>query len=371
MLAGERARARPGTIRVSFGARTRYQVRLVASGFEGLADDLARVAPGRRAVVVSDRNVFKWHGAALRAELERGGRSVLEVIVAPGERSKNVRQASRLWDFLVREGVDRATPLVALGGGVVGDLGGFVAATYMRGIPLIQVPTTLLAQVDSSIGGKTGVDHALGKNLIGAFYQPRAVFASMSALETLPEREYRAGLAEVVKAAVLGDAVLFERMERRPDEVLERSPRLLGELVRRAVAVKARVVSKDPAEKGLRATLNLGHTLAHALEQIHGYRGLLHGEAVAIGLAAAARVSRQRGWSSVEVARRICELLEALRLPTRRPGLSATDVQAAMGRDKKAVDTSVRFVAPASIGATTFHWVPVKTLARQLVAAAA
>lgn len=371
MHARYRGRSAASSIRVSFDSRTSYEVRLVLGGFDGLARQAAEVASGRRAVVVCDRNVFEIHGAAVRAELERAGREVLELVVPPGEASKSVPRVAKLWDALVRARVDRSTPLLAVGGGVVGDLGGFVAATYMRGIPLIQVPTTLLAQVDSSIGGKTGVDHALGKNLIGAFYQPRAVFASMAALATLPEREFRAGLAEVVKAGVLGDAALFERMERDPADVLRRDPEVLHDCVRRAIAVKAAVVRQDPTEKGLRAVLNLGHTLAHAIEQIDGFRGLLHGEAVAIGLAAAARVSRRRGWASAEVARRICGLLESLGLPTRRPGLAVADVQAAMERDKKAVGSSVRFVAPASIGGTTFHWVQVASLARQLVAAAA
>ncbi|MBK7972268.1 MAG: 3-dehydroquinate synthase [Deltaproteobacteria bacterium] len=356
---------------MSFDTRVKYEIRLEAGGFDGLAAEVARVAPGRRAVLVTDRNVFEHHGSAVRTELERGGREVLELVVPAGEPSKTVARAGKLWDALVRAGVDRSTPLLALGGGVVGDLGGFVASTYLRGIPLIQVPTTLLAQVDSAIGGKTAVDHALGKNLIGAFYQPRAVFASMAALETLPDREYRAGLAEVVKAGVIGDAELFERMEADPAAVLERRPALLRDLVRRALAVKADVVSHDPNETGLRAVLNLGHTLAHAIEKIEGYRGALHGEAVAIGLASAARLSKRRGWTSAEVSRRICALLEAFGLPTRRPGLTVEEVQVALVRDKKTVGDSVRFVAPASIGGTTFHWVPVASLARQLVAAAA
>lgn len=365
------ATARTRSVRVSIGSRSSYSVRLEAGGFGGLADEVDAVAPGRRAVLLTDRNVIRIHGAAVRAELERSGREVLDLVVAAGERSKSIASASRLWDALARASVDRSTPLVALGGGVVGDLGGFVAATYMRGIPLIQVPTTLLAQVDSSIGGKTAVDHVLGKNLIGAFYQPRAVFACMDALVTLPEREYKAGLAEVVKAGVLGDAALFERIEQHPAEVSARRPGLLRELVRRAIAVKARVVSKDPTEKGLRAVLNLGHTLAHAIEQIDGYRGLLHGEAVAIGLAAAARVSRRHGWTTADVAGRICAVLEVLGLPTRRPGLSAEHVRAALDRDKKAAGGAVRFVAPVSIGGTTLHWIPVASLAKQLVAAAA
>lgn len=356
---------------MSFASRVGCEIHLVDGGFEGLAEVVDGVAPGRNAVLLSDRNVLRHHGDAVRAELGRSGREVLELVVPPGESSKSVSRVTRLWSALVGASVDRSTPLVALGGGVVGDLGGFVAATYLRGIPLIQVPTTLLAQVDSSIGGKTGVDHALGKNLIGAFYQPRAVFASMAALGTLPEREYRAGLAEVVKAGVLGDPILFERMERSPAGVLKRQPRLVRDLVRRAIAVKARVVREDPTEKGRRAVLNLGHTLAHAIEQVEGYRGLLHGEAVAIGMAAAARVARRRGWAPADVSRRICGLLEDLGLPTRRPGLRAAEVLNAMARDKKVVGSKVRFVAPVAIGGTTFRWVPVASLARQLVAAAA
>ncbi len=364
-------RARRGTsLVVHPDGASPYSVHFVVGGFRRLGALVGVVAPGGRAVLLADSKVDRLYGAAVAGELARAGRSVLRLRVPAGEPSKSVGQVERLWDALVRARVDRTVPLVALGGGVVGDLGGFVAATYLRGIPLIQVPTTLLAQVDSSVGGKTGVDHRLGKNLIGAFHHPRAVFANMSALQSLPEREYRAGLAEVVKSAVLGDAELFRRLETDADLVGRRATATLQWVVRRAVSVKAAVVGRDPYERGERATLNLGHTLAHVLEQIDRYRGLRHGEAVAIGLAASARLAAGRGWLAASSKDRICALLERLGLPIRRTDLSARQIAGALGRDKKVIGESLRFVAPIGIGATRLEWIPIETLAGELAAAA-
>ncbi len=358
-------------MRVRTGARAGYDVVVCDTGLDELVARVSRLVPGPRVVLFSDSRVMALHGKGVRGAFHDTGRDVVEIVVPPGERSKTVLRASLAWDRLVEASIDRNTPLIALGGGVVGDLGGFVAATYLRGIPLIQVPTTLLALVDSSVGGKTAVDHALGKNLIGAFYQPRLVFASLEVLATLPRREYRAGLAEIVKAAVLGDAELFEDIERSVDAIERRDAATLRRLVTRAVRVKARVVERDPTERGVRACLNLGHTLGHAIEQLDGYRGLRHGEAVAVGLAAAARFSLARGWLRERAAARICELLRALGLPTSRPGLDASAVAVAIRRDKKVVASSVRFVAPTAIGRTAFRSIAVEELARGLVTAVA
>ncbi len=368
--ADRRSRAARTTVRVRIDRATRYDVVLCDSGLDGLVPILDRVAPGGRAVLFTDSRVMGIHGVGLHSAIRRSGREVFVHTVPAGERSKSFREVTRAWNALVREGVDRKTPLIALGGGVVGDLGGFVAATYLRGIPLIQVPTTLLALVDSSVGGKTGVDHPLGKNLVGAFYQPRAVFSSMEVLRTLPAREYTAGLAEVVKSAVLGDSALFETLEDSVEAIQAREPAVLRRVISGSVRVKARVVEKDPKERGVRASLNLGHTLAHAIEQIDGYRGLRHGEAVAVGLAAASRFAQARGWLTERATMRICALLDALGLPTRRADLDVRHVARAMGRDKKAEAARVRFVAPLAIGRTGFRWIPVDELAQELVTAA-
>ena len=357
-------------VRVEVAEDRRYPVRIRARGFDGLGSLLDRVGVGERVVLLSDRRVARLYGGAVRRELEGAGREVLAIRVPSGEREKTLATCERIYDRLVAARVDRTDVILTLGGGVIGDLGGFVAATYLRGIRFLQVPTTLLAQVDASVGGKTGVNHPGGKNLIGAFHQPVGVYANMETLRTLSDREYRSGLAEVVKYGIIRDPLLFQTLEERVDDVREREPELMGRIVRRCVQIKADVVAEDEREAGPRAILNLGHTLGHALELIEGYGHLAHGEAVAIGTAAAARLSAERGWLGAADRDRIVQLLSDLGLPVAVDGIPVAALVGAIGRDKKVRGREVRFVAPTALGETAFRMISVKELARDLARAA-
>jgi 3-dehydroquinate synthase len=273
-------------------------------------------------------------------------------VLPPGEATKSLASASRLFDRLVSMNADRHTAVIAVGGGVIGDLAGFVAATYARGVPLVMIPTTLLAQVDSSVGGKVGVNHPEAKNIIGAFHQPSAVWIDTETLRTLPDRELRCGLAEVVKYGVILDEAFFKEQEDRVDAILARDDRVLRWMVARSCELKASVVSRDEREEtGLRAVLNFGHTIAHAIEAVAGYDGpYQHGEAVSVGMVAEARLAERLGWIGSDVVGRIAGLLDRLGLPTSAPGLDADRLLAAMGRDKKNRGGRIRFVLPRSIG---------------------
>ncbi len=319
---------------------------------------LAQVLPQRRAVVVSDETVAPLHLPALSAGLAEAGFEVRTLSVRPGEASKSLSSYGRLTDALLEAGVERRTAVIALGGGVVGDLVGFAAATVLRGLPLVQVPTTLLAQVDSSVGGKTGINTAYGKNLLGAFYQPRIVLADTGVLATLPVRELRAGYAEIVKAGLIGDAALFAWCEANGAALLAGDAAAQAVAVERACAFKARVVEDDEREdraEGGRALLNLGHTFAHALEAEYGYTGeLLHGEAVSLGLVLAFRLSEKLGFCSGTDTERLrahlagCGMPHALRDLARR--LSAASLIANMQRDKKMRDGRLGFVLVRGVG---------------------
>jgi 3-dehydroquinate synthase len=238
---------------------------------------------------------------------------------------------------------------------VVGDLGGFVAATYMRGIPFVQIPTSLLAMVDSSIGGKTGVNHQLGKNLIGAFYPPRAVFTDVALLQSLPEREYLCGLSEIVKAGIIADPELFLFMETHAEAVHQRDAHVLTTLIERAIAVKVDVVQQDPTERGLRAILNFGHTIGHALEAVTAYQQYSHGEAVAVGMALVTLLSERLGYCQVETRQRVHRLLNTLRLPLTYTGAPPEQVLDAMRRDKKSLNGTVRFILLQDIGRVVYN----------------
>ena len=311
---------------------------------------LLRPQIGRQALVVTNKTVAPLFLPRLRASLGDVEADVLEL--EDGEQHKTLDAYAQVIDFLMHKRHNRTTTLIALGGGVVGDIAGFAAATFQRGVAFIQVPTTLLAQVDSSVGGKTGVNHAQGKNMIGAFHQPRCVLADISTLRTLPDREYRAGLAEVVKYGVIWRQEFFAWLEAESDALLRRAPDALAEAVRQSCEIKAEVVRQDEREQGLRAILNYGHTFAHALETLTGYNQLLHGEAVAIGMAAAADCARRHELLGAAPVQRINALLRALGLPTRMPaGLDAEAVLKVMGMDKKVVDGRLRLVLPERIGA--------------------
>ncbi|MDB5313623.1 MAG: aroB [Gemmataceae bacterium] len=339
------------TVRVNLGPRA-YDIALSTADPAGVGPfTRARLPKSKLALVVADANTAS-HGRAVEAGLKEAGfRTALGVIPA-GEGSKSLAEAGRLYDALYEMAADRQTAVVAVGGGVVGDLAGFVAATYNRGLPLVMVPTTLLAMVDSSVGGKTGVNHPKGKNLIGAFHQPAGVWIDTAYLSTLPDREFLSGLAEVVKYGVILDAGFFEYLEATAAEVRARKPDALVSIVARSCRLKADVVEKDEREEtGLRAVLNYGHTFAHAFETVGGYGGWLHGEAVAAGMMCASRLAERHGLIGPELSRRQRALLAAFSLPTRPlPGWPVDALVAVMRRDKKAAGGQLRFILPTRLG---------------------
>ncbi len=300
-----------------------------------------------RALMVSDTNLRRI-ARGVRERLEAAGFDCLDGEVPAGEASKSLEQAWRLWDLLVEARADRRTLVVGVGGGVVGDLAGFVAATYARGVPLLMVPTSLLAQVDSSVGGKVAINHPGAKNIIGAFHQPVGVWIDARYLTSLPDREYRSGLAEVVKYGVILDPDFLAWQEREAGAILGREEAIIARLVRRCCELKAEVVAADEREEtGLRAILNFGHTIGHAVESVLGYKyGMLHGEAVSIGMVRECRLAERLGWIEPELTGRITSLLGRLGLPTALPELPERALLDAMGRDKKNVGGSIRFVLP-------------------------
>lgn len=313
----------------------------------------ADVKAGSRVLLVSDSNVDALHGKACARQLEEGGLDVIRVAVPAGEATKALSWVEFLYNKAADNGVDRAGVVVALGGGMVGDLAGFVAATYLRGVRFVQVPTSLLAMVDSSVGGKTGINLPRGKNLVGAFYQPVVVNADLAMLGTLPRREYLSGLAEVVKYGVIWDAAFFRFLEQNTAGLLDRDGTLLEKVVGRCCEIKAEVVAMDERELGPRAVLNFGHTLGHAVEAVDGYGRWLHGEAVAIGMHYAARLSSLAMSFPVAEADRVVALLAKLDLPVRpAPGLTLewTALREAMKSDKKTLRQRPRFVLARSLG---------------------
>ncbi len=308
----------------------------------------------QRAVVLADAAVVTPHATAVMTSLTQAGLSADLLTVPSGEASKSLTEAGRLWEALAQLGIDRQTSLIAVGGGVIGDLGGFLAAGFARGIPCWQVPTTLVAQVDSAIGGKTGINLAAGKNLVGAFWQPRGVIADIDTLATLPAREFTSGLAEVVKYGMILDAEFFAWLEANTAAIISREPAAIEHLVQRSAELKAFVVERDERElTGLRACLNYGHTFAHAFETATGYGTLLHGEAVSLGMVAAAQLAATLGRITAETVSRQHTLLERLGLPVTTDTLAAIaddTLLAIMGRDKKTVHGQLRFVLPDRIG---------------------
>jgi 3-dehydroquinate synthase len=309
---------------------------------------------GGHALIVSDGNVAPVYASRLRDALAHASAATMrsEILVLPaGEAHKTLAAAAQIFDALAQLGATRDACILALGGGVVGDIAGFAAACWMRGIDCLQFPTTLLAMVDSSVGGKTGVDHAAGKNLIGAFHQPRAVVADLDTLATLPERELRAGLAEVVKTACIGDADFFSWLEAHAEALLARDAEAMTYAITACCRFKAGVVMRDERETGERALLNLGHSFGHAIETATGYEALLHGEAVAIGMVLAARLSARLGMSAAADAERLHALLQGFGLPTAiPPGLDADTLLARMRLDKKNRAGALRLILWRGIG---------------------
>lgn len=300
--------------------------------------------------VVSSPGIWRLWGSELAGGLRRGGIRHELLLMGSGEQNKRLATVERLAAELVRRGADRGAWLAALGGGVVGDVTGFLAATYMRGIPYVHLPTTLSAQVDSALGGKTGVNLPVGKNLVGAFHQPVAVLADLATLKTLPKREYRAGLYEVVKHGVVGDPLLFGLLERQMAAVLKQDAAVLRTVLLRSIRVKARIVSRDEREAGLRQVLNLGHTFGHALETLTGYRRLRHGEAVGWGMIAATRLALRTGRLKSATAERIVAQVRSVGGLPEIPRLSGARIYARMAADKKKRGGDLRFVLPRGIG---------------------
>lgn len=328
----------------------RYEVVIEPGALERLGEIVHDVAPHADCALLGDAAVFSRYRAVAVGSLEKAGYRVVARGVELGEERKHLDTVRGLYDVLLDERLERRAPVVALGGGVAGDTVGFVAATYLRGVPFVQVPTTLLAMVDSSVGGKTGVNVPQGKNLVGAFHQPVVVVADPDVLGTLPDRELRCGLAECVKHAVIRDASLLDFIESNASALLARDPELLVELVRRNVEIKAAVVIEDEREAGVRAHLNFGHTFGHALEVTGGYGVLLHGEAVALGMCAAATSAFEMGVCSDDVGERIREVLTAIGLQTRAAIAGDDALAAAMKLDKKVQGAKVRFVLPTGLG---------------------
>lgn len=311
----------------------------------------------QRACIISDPSIFEMYSQSLSARLKAWGiKDIGSILIPAGESSKNLGEVSKVYDALAAGRYERNDLLVALGGGVIGDISGFVAATYLRGLPYIQVPTTLVAQVDSSIGGKTGVDHVRGKNLIGAFYQPYAVWIDPQVLRTLPLNQRRSGLAEVVKYGIIADSGFFELLEDHAEDLIHGVIRdsdwpLWTKLIKRCCQIKAKIVKEDEKEiTGKRAMLNYGHTFGHAFETLYHYENILHGEAVAVGMRAAARLSKNMGWLSAKDLDRIENLLDRLGLPSEVKKLDVDQVLATMASDKKVSGGKLRLVLPKKIG---------------------
>ena len=339
------------TLNVALGER-QYPI-FIGSGLLGRAELVASELSTPRVAIVSNEMVAPLYLARLAGPLRAAGLRVTEVILPDGESSKNWQTLNRIFDVLLADRCDRATTIVALGGGVVGDLAGFAAATYQRGVPFIQVPTTLLAQVDSSVGGKTGINHPRGKNMIGAFWQPRLVLADTDTLATLPTRELSAGMAEVIKYGLIRDLPFLEWLENNVDRLMARDPEALSFAIERSCANKAEVVAGDEretAKEGGRALLNLGHTFGHAIETGVGYGEWLHGEAVAAGTVMAAELSRRLGWLTTPDVDRVRNLLVRAGLPVTGAPLAVARYLDLMGHDKKVVAGHLRLVLLKRLG---------------------
>ena len=336
------------TLNVALGDRS-YPIH-IGSGVLDRADLLVPHLGQKKVLVVSNTTVAPLYFDRLRSTLEKAGISVISVILPDGEKYKDWNTLNLIFDALLGAHCERGTTLIALGGGVIGDMGGFAASCYQRGMPFIQIPTTLLSLVDSSVGGKTAINHPLGKNMIGAFYQPKLVLADISTLDTLPDRELKAGLAEVIKYGLIRDPEFFVWLEENIERLLARDRDALAYAVHRSCANKAEVVAADERETGERALLNLGHTFGHAIETGIGYGEWLHGEAIAAGTLIAAELSRRLGWLDAEAVLRIERLFVRAGLPVRGAPLGAARYLALMRHDKKVQDGKLRLVLLKRIG---------------------
>jgi shikimate kinase/3-dehydroquinate synthase len=349
-------------IRVELGDRS-YSIEIENGNLSQIGGRLVSLGTKGKVAIVTNPRVGRLYGSVVARSLRKSGLDVTPVTLPDGERFKNLKSVSRVYDELLRKSFERSSTILSLGGGVIGDLAGFAAATFMRGIGFVQVPTTLAAQVDASIGGKTGVDHPKGKNLIGAFYQPKSVFIDPDVLKTLHRREFVSGLAEVIKYGVIRDEEFFSYLEDNMDKILTQEPAALSHAIRRSCAIKAEVVQKDEREGGLRKILNYGHTFGHALETATKYRTYLHGEAVSIGVVFAAQLSVRLGLSDAAVARRQIELLKRAGLPVALPKIKTADILKSMTLDKKVSDGRIHFVLAEQIGRVVVRPVETKQIA--------
>jgi len=344
----------------------RYEVMVGAGMLSLIGEQMRTLSLGEKVAVVSHPKIEALYGRKVRRSLISSGYKPITLCLPDGERYKTFKRVEEIHDQLIVNRFERKSSLLALGGGVIGDITGFAAATFLRGIPYIQVPTTLVAQVDAAIGGKTGVDHRLGKNLIGAFHQPRWVCADLETLKTLPRREFIAGLAEVVKYGVILDAGLFEYLEANTLPLLAMKRDVLEHVVVTSASLKAKVVVTDEKESGRRKILNYGHTIGHVIETLTGYRKFKHGEAVAMGMLFAARLGVFLGTCDEEVVLRQSRLLELLGLPVILPKLDPEAILEGVQRDKKVAGGQVFFVLPEKIGMVRVEGVEQKTLKRFL-----
>lgn len=354
------------TVHIDLGDRS-YDI-LIGSGILGSPSSYAAAPRSATALIVSNTTVAPLYAQRLQAALQGRHQQVHTVVLPDGEQHKDWPTLNLIFDALLGHGADRKTVLYALGGGVVGDMTGFAAASYMRGVPFVQVPTTLLAQVDSSVGGKTAINHPLGKNMIGAFYQPHVVVCDLDTLATLPDRELRAGLAEVIKYGPIADADFLAWLETHLDALLAGDRVALLQAVRRSCEIKARVVGADERESGLRAILNFGHTFGHAIEAGLGYGAWLHGEAVACGMVMAADLSARLGLIDTATAQRIAQLIARAGLPVRGPALGAERYIELMRLDKKSEAGEIRFVLIEALGRAGMRPAP-DALVRTVIAA--
>ena len=330
-------------VKVDLGDRS-YDIFLGENLFADCADFLRKSNYTKKALVITDQTVDKIYGDAFIQKLEDSGVKTAKIVVIDGEGAKSLEWAERIYTKAIEEGLDRNCPFIALGGGVPGDLAGFAAATYMRGVPFVQVPTTLLAQVDSSVGGKVAVNHPLGKNMIGAFYQPDAVFAGTDTLDTLSRRDYASGLAEVVKYACLDEGDLLELLEENTEKILARDKKLLSEIIERCCLYKAKIVAEDEREGSKRMYLNLGHTYGHTIETEGGFSKYSHGEAVAIGLNGALLLSEKEYDLDKDFSKRVLKLLSLFGLPVTAEGLDVQKAFSGLWHDKKASGGKLKWV---------------------------
>lgn len=334
-------------LNINLGSRS-YPI-YITTDFSLLGNKIADKIHGNKVVIVTDTNVDRYYGSQCQDLLESSGYKTYRYVIQAGEKSKNLDTVRDIYNYLMKSKIERNSALIALGGGVTGDIAGFAAATYLRGINYVQVPTSLLAQVDSSVGGKTGVDLEGGKNLIGAFYQPSMVFINVNSLRTLPRREVKTGMAEIIKHGIIASENFYEYVDRNIDNIYAINEEVLVHTVKTNCSIKGDIVEKDEKENGLRAILNFGHTIGHAIETASKF-SLTHGESVSIGMAGAFEIAVRNGMISADIRQRVCDTLLSAGLPLKYRGISPEEIYNHMLYDKKVVNNSIVFILPEALG---------------------